>query len=366
MLVPNRHGSSNSYRYGFQGQEKDDEIKGEGNSYDFGERLLDTRIGRWWSTDNVEKPWLSPYQFAGNDPANHIDPDGNDEIHFYYRTQNVFGSDGKIYIEVTLSSEIIKNNLDHTFYMHSPTGSVVQFHPFKSDLTQSKTTEAYDNNLVFAKGIKWFFGFFEKKVDDPTYLGILLKASPEIMEYYKNANDGTGLRLQGTINKANSLDLTETLITAQETIIAVIEGYGLVKGLSKFVVKEIAKNTIKVVPKLGELPIAIQGKTTTVLGRLKDTRPLADKLKNVKSGANKGGFNILNQPDNYWSLKSNMQWLQRAIDRGDIIRAASDPTDLKNIFKNGKDGARTVYGEEVKYLTSKGYSYDKTTSSFVK
>ena len=33
MLVPNRHGSSNSYRYGFQGQEKDDELKGEGNSF---------------------------------------------------------------------------------------------------------------------------------------------------------------------------------------------------------------------------------------------------------------------------------------------------------------------------------------------
>lgn len=34
MLLPNRHGSvdSDSYRYGFQGQEKDDEVKGEGNA----------------------------------------------------------------------------------------------------------------------------------------------------------------------------------------------------------------------------------------------------------------------------------------------------------------------------------------------
>ena len=40
MLVPNRHESSDEYRYGFQGQEKDDEIKGgEGNSLNFKYRI---------------------------------------------------------------------------------------------------------------------------------------------------------------------------------------------------------------------------------------------------------------------------------------------------------------------------------------
>jgi len=32
MLIPNRHANSSSYRYGMQGQEMDNEIKGEGNS----------------------------------------------------------------------------------------------------------------------------------------------------------------------------------------------------------------------------------------------------------------------------------------------------------------------------------------------
>ncbi|WP_317044843.1 RHS repeat domain-containing protein, partial [Flavobacterium columnare] len=54
-LIPNRHGASNQYRYGFNGKEKDDELKGEGNSYDFGARLLDPRIGRWFSPDPMEK-----------------------------------------------------------------------------------------------------------------------------------------------------------------------------------------------------------------------------------------------------------------------------------------------------------------------
>lgn len=51
QLVPNRHGNSSSYRYGFQRQEKDDELKGEGNSLDFGERMYDPRIGRWFKID---------------------------------------------------------------------------------------------------------------------------------------------------------------------------------------------------------------------------------------------------------------------------------------------------------------------------
>ena len=69
MLVPNRHGSSNSYRYGFQGQEKDDEIKGgDGNSLNYTFRMHDPRVGRFFATDPLESkyPWNSPYAFSEN------------------------------------------------------------------------------------------------------------------------------------------------------------------------------------------------------------------------------------------------------------------------------------------------------------
>ncbi len=79
-LVPNRHGSSSSYRYGFNGMEKDDEVKGEGNSLDFGARMYDPRIGRWFKTDKAELkyPSLSPFSFANNSPLIFKDIDGND------------------------------------------------------------------------------------------------------------------------------------------------------------------------------------------------------------------------------------------------------------------------------------------------
>jgi RHS repeat-associated protein len=68
QLVPNRHGSSDSYRYGFQGQEKDDEIKGEGNSLNYTFRMHDPRIGRFFTTDPLapKYPHNSPYAFSEN------------------------------------------------------------------------------------------------------------------------------------------------------------------------------------------------------------------------------------------------------------------------------------------------------------
>ena len=59
------------YRYGFQGQEKDDEIKGEGNSINYKYRMHDPRIGRFFAVDPLAKkfPHMTPYQFAGNKPV---------------------------------------------------------------------------------------------------------------------------------------------------------------------------------------------------------------------------------------------------------------------------------------------------------
>ncbi len=42
---------SSDYRYGYNGKEKDNEIKGEANSLDYGARIYDPRVGRWMCTD---------------------------------------------------------------------------------------------------------------------------------------------------------------------------------------------------------------------------------------------------------------------------------------------------------------------------
>lgn len=82
-LLPGRNYSSDSYRFGFNGQEKDDEVFGStGTSYDFGERMLDSRLGRWLSMDpKAEKyPHSSPYASMGNNPLIFIDEKGEDIV----------------------------------------------------------------------------------------------------------------------------------------------------------------------------------------------------------------------------------------------------------------------------------------------
>jgi RHS repeat-associated protein len=78
MTMPGRSFNSNAYRYGFNGMEKDDEIKGNENSYTTHFRQYDPRLGRWLSIDPLSKdfPWQSPYVAFDNNPLNKIDPDG--------------------------------------------------------------------------------------------------------------------------------------------------------------------------------------------------------------------------------------------------------------------------------------------------
>ena len=66
------------YRRGFNSMEKDDEVKGKGNNYDFGARMYDSRVGRFLSIDPFSHTLghLSPYHFSLNNPSNVIDNDG--------------------------------------------------------------------------------------------------------------------------------------------------------------------------------------------------------------------------------------------------------------------------------------------------
>ncbi len=83
MLIPGRHANTSDYRYGFNGKEKDDELKGEGNSLDFGARMYDPRVGRWFALDPLaaKYPAYTPYSFVNNSPLIHVDPDGKDIIY---------------------------------------------------------------------------------------------------------------------------------------------------------------------------------------------------------------------------------------------------------------------------------------------
>jgi RHS repeat-associated protein len=89
MQMPGRkYSAENSakYRYGFNGKENDNEVKGEGNQQDYGMRIYDPRLGRFLSKDPIahEYPNLSTFQFASNSPIANLDLDGLESV--YYTT----------------------------------------------------------------------------------------------------------------------------------------------------------------------------------------------------------------------------------------------------------------------------------------
>jgi len=91
MMLPNTNkdpetgeilAEDNDYRYSFQGQEKDDEIKGENNSVNYKYRMHDPRVGRFFATDPIGYMFAynSPYAFSENVVINAIELEGLERI----------------------------------------------------------------------------------------------------------------------------------------------------------------------------------------------------------------------------------------------------------------------------------------------
>jgi RHS repeat-associated protein len=102
--MPGRNWNATIYKYGFNGQEKYNELTS--GDYDFGARILDSRIGRWLSTDpyQAKYPDMSPFNFAGNSPITFKDMDGK-KIYIYYDSGNRDNKGNIIYSQYEYGSK---------------------------------------------------------------------------------------------------------------------------------------------------------------------------------------------------------------------------------------------------------------------
>jgi len=91
-----KYEAESGYRYGFNGKENDNEVKGEGNSQDYGMRIYDPRLGKFLSVDPIgfSYPWWTPYQFAGNTPIQATDLDGGEPKGFIWSNPYVASHPG--------------------------------------------------------------------------------------------------------------------------------------------------------------------------------------------------------------------------------------------------------------------------------
>jgi RHS repeat-associated protein len=122
--------SATTYRYGFNGQEKDDDIKGNGNSYDFEFRVYDPRVGRFLSIDPLFKSysWNSPYAFAENRPIDGIDLEGKE----WENAKSKFKTPGEL--KIKLPNEQTAQNQHYKVVIQNPNKS---FSDFKSDFKKA-------------------------------------------------------------------------------------------------------------------------------------------------------------------------------------------------------------------------------------
>jgi RHS repeat-associated protein len=74
------------YRFGFNGKEMDNEVSGSANSYDYGARIYNSRLGRWMSLDPMQHiyPEVSDYSFVKNSPIIMVDPSGRVVVPYVY------------------------------------------------------------------------------------------------------------------------------------------------------------------------------------------------------------------------------------------------------------------------------------------
>ncbi|SFW87305.1 hypothetical protein [Chitinophaga sancti] len=87
MTMPGRSNSvdTSGYRYGFNGQEKNNDINGKGNSYTAEFWEYDPRIGKRWNPDPIINVSASPYSVFDQNPISRIDPAGAHNTDWYAR-----------------------------------------------------------------------------------------------------------------------------------------------------------------------------------------------------------------------------------------------------------------------------------------
>ncbi|MEG0313632.1 MAG: hypothetical protein RR646_00005, partial [Erysipelotrichaceae bacterium] len=166
-----------------------------------------------------------------------------------------------------------------------------------------------------------------------------------------------GDKLELNTNKngtLNEIDITPNKALLGESHIGCFQDYNGNNGA----------DTLKYKSTSGVDLVSNPEKTTTVLGRYdSDTKNIIQELgvqKNTDFSGNKGGFNLLNTPDELYKTPKqfwdeyNKPFLDYAISRGDDILMS---TPINNSTLYTKTGELTGYGKEYFYLNSKGYEY---------
>ncbi len=150
------------YRRGFNGMEKDDEVKGEGNYFTTEFRQLDPRLGRWLSVDPMvhEREWMSPYNFVQNNPILRVDPIGALDNPIFDREGEFLGTDDKGLQgdAIVMKRDDFKQSMSHIDALSKKTDLNSSGAQKKVDnfMTTIKKRPDYDGKIILYEANKWY------------------------------------------------------------------------------------------------------------------------------------------------------------------------------------------------------------------
>lgn len=157
MLEPGRHweAANYSHRFGYNGMEKDDDIKGLGNSYDYGARFYDPRVGRFLSIDpdnNKLAGWTN-YQYCRDNPIYRIDADGRFDAALHQK-----------WFEDALNNTTIKISNNHNLKVKTEVISNLAKKAKTTDYIYSKDSRYHFDGFKGLVAIKSNWNFLNKEI----------------------------------------------------------------------------------------------------------------------------------------------------------------------------------------------------------
>jgi RHS repeat-associated protein len=144
-LLNGRGFSKRAYSRGFNGMLKDDDVKGNGNSYTTEFRQYDPRIGRWLSLDPVNELMvqISPYCGLDNNPIWLSDPKGDSPpwlLRLLMQASRLLGSGGGSSVRGDLTRVILEIGAHIYEYNSNPK-------PIVEEVTKQKWRENYNKDI---------------------------------------------------------------------------------------------------------------------------------------------------------------------------------------------------------------------------
>ena len=242
-------------RFHFNGKENDNDVKGEGNSFDFEARMYDPRIGHFIGVDPLthQTPQWSPYAAFNDNPLYFTDPSGMSANPIYDTDGSFMGTDddGIQGDAIVMDKKDFTQGMKHEDAVKKDIGRMALITPeakqkFSNHYFELPSRPDYDGFVTIDEGVDWAKshpnldndnkednGLGNATPNDYLYLDAAKMNFGNVKTTDLNLNTNTGINLlyktnmSSSISRATTYALGSTILklTDMKGTIEVINGH---------------------------------------------------------------------------------------------------------------------------------------------